>query len=216
MRNHFTALSAAFLLAGCASAPHQMQDRSDYLAEGTRIYSRESRERVMQAAEIVLKASDPTDFEFRYTLTGFTGLRRYFVYAVVATASGREKWDFLTEPAGSDGIRASVSVSEAGTTTASYSSQPYENAMASVPLYRLFWNRVDYMLGKRPDWVSCADATAELEATHTNALALGGLCGPTSDGRNAAPPEPLPLLPAPSKPLSKRPVPRVSSLGAGR
>lgn len=190
------ALGAA--LAGCAGAPHQVRDRDDYLAEATRVFPGETRERILKAAETVLRISDPNDFEFRYTLTGFTGLRCYVIYAVSAAASAREKWEFLTEPDAS-GVRASVSISEEGTASGGYSSSRYENAMASVPLYRLFWSRVEYMLNKRPGSVTCEQATAELQGTNTNTLALGGLCGLTSDGRNAPAPEPLP-------PLAKPPV----------
>jgi hypothetical protein len=187
-------------LAGCAAAPHQVRDRDDYLAEATRVFPGETRERVLKAAETVLRISDPTDFEFRYTLTGFTGLRRYFIYAVIAAASGREKWEFLTEPDPS-GLRASVSISEEGTSSGGYSRSNYEGAMASVPLYRLFWSRVEYMLNRRPDWVTCEQAAAELQSSNTNALAaLGGLCGPTSDGRNAPAPEPFPPLARPAPP----------------
>lgn len=203
---------ASVLLGGCAAA-HQVRDREDYLAEATRIYPGETRERVLKAAETVLKISDPADFEFRYTLTGFTGLRRYFIYAVVASAAGREKWEFLTEPAG-EGLRASVSISEEGTASGGYSSNKYEGAMASVPLYRLFWNRVDYMLGRRLDWVTCADAAAELEKSNTNTVALGGLCGPTSDGRNAEPPQPFPpLVRQTTPPKAKRSVPQSAPTG---
>jgi hypothetical protein len=198
---------AALACVACAAAPHQVRDRDDYLAEATRVFPGESRERVLKAAETVLKISDPADFEFRYTLTGFTGLRRYFIYAVVASASGREKWEFLTEPEPA-GLRASVSISEEGTASGGYSANRYEGAMASVPLYRLFWNRVEYMLGKRPEWVTCEQAAGELQSSNTNAVAaLGGLCGPTSDGRNAPPPEPFPPLAAPSSraaPVAKR------------
>jgi hypothetical protein len=109
-------VSLAGSLAGCATAPHQVRDRDDYLAEATRVYPGETRERVLKAAETVLKVSDPADFEFRDTLTGFTGLRRYMVYAVITTAVGREKWGFLTEP-DPTGLRTSVSVSEEGTTS---------------------------------------------------------------------------------------------------
>jgi hypothetical protein len=194
MRRRWFAILAVLLCAGCASAPQQVRDRDDYLAEATRAFPGETRERVLKAAETVLKVSDPSDFEFRYTLNGFTGLRRYFVYAVLASASGREKWDFITE-ADPAGLHASVSISEAGTASGGYSVSRYENAMASVPLYRLFWSRVEYMLGKRPDWVTCDQAAAELQSTSTNTMAaLGGLCGPTSDGRNAPAPEPLPPL----------------------
>lgn len=206
-------LTLALLLAGCGAAAHQVRDRDDFLAEASRVYPGENRERVLKAAETVLKISDPTDFEFRYTLTGFTGLRRYVIYAVITAAVGREKWEFMTEPDGA-GLRASVSVSEEGSTSGAYGSRnPYEGRMASVPLYRLFWNRVEYMLGRRPDWVTCDEASKELESSNTNALALGGLCGPTSDGRNAPPPEPFPPLTAQSKPGSKKGTARVSSLG---
>jgi hypothetical protein len=189
----FLTIAAALTLAGCA-APHQIRDRSDFLAEASREYRGESNERVIRAAETVLKLSDPTDFEFRHTLNGFTGLRRYTVYMVIAAQQGREKWDFITENT-SGAVRASISVSEAGVATGGYTAQAYEGAMASVPLYRLFWARVDYVLGRRPDWVTCGEAAAELEKTNTNtAVALGGLCGPTSDGRDAPPPEPFPPL----------------------
>ncbi len=201
------ALSAA--LVGCAAAPHQVRDRDDYLAEAIRVFPGETRERVLKAAETVLRISDPSDFEFRYTLTGFTGLRRYFIYAVVAAASGREKWEFQTET-DPTGLKASISISEEGTSGGGYSRSNYEGAMASVPLYRLFWSRVEYMLNRRPDWVTCEQAAAELQASETNAVAaLGGLCGPTSDGRNAPAPEPLPPLakPAPARgaPVARQP-----------
>jgi hypothetical protein len=142
-------------------------------------------------------------------LTGFTGLRRYFIYAVLASASGREKWELQTEPDPA-GLKASISISEEGTSGGGYSRSSYEGAMASVPLYRLFWSRVEYMLNRRPDWVTCEQAGAELQSSNTNAIAaLGGLCGPTSDGRNAPAPEPLPPLakPAPpgSTPVAKHP-----------
>lgn len=189
-------VACALALAGCGTAAHQIRNRSDFIAEGTRTYQGETRERVIQAAEIVLKLSDPKDFEFRHNAAGFTGLRRYVIYAVIASAVGREKWEFNTETPAPGAIRASVTISEAGTTSGGYSTTPYEGTMASVPLYRLFWNRMDYMLGRRPDWVTCDQATEALQATDTNPLgALGGLCGATSEGRDAPAPPRLPPLP---------------------
>lgn len=192
-------LGALLCLAACA-APHQITDRDDFLAEATRVYPGETRERVIRAAETVLKVSDPADWEFRDTLTGFTGLRRYTVYAVIVASQGREKWEFTTEET-PPGLRAGLAISEAGTTYGNYSQTPYEGRMASIPLYRLFWDRVDYMLGRREDWVTCAAAEAEAAKTNTNqSSALGGLCGPTSGGRDAPPPEPLGPAPKPALP----------------
>lgn len=186
-------LAGALTLAGCA-APHQVMDRDDALAEQQRVFPGETQERVIRAAELVLKTSDPGDFEFRDNANGFVGLRRYFIYAVFATASGREKWEFTADPSPA-GIRAFVSISEAGTTTDGYVARPYEQKMASIPLYRLFWNRVEYVLGRRDTWITCDAAAAWLQQNNTNTVAgLGGLCGPTSDGRDAPAPEPFPKL----------------------
>lgn len=184
------------LACGSCAAPHQIINRDDFLAEAIRHYPGETRERVIKAAETVLRISDPTDWDFRYTLNGFVGLRRYVVYAVLASAQGQEKWEFLADEdaAKPNTIRASVSISEAGVTTGGYSVTPYEGKMASIPLYRLFWSRVDYILRKRPDWVTCGEAATELEKSKTNTQALSGLCGSTSEGRDAPPPERLPAL----------------------
>jgi len=207
MRGVVTTVTA-IALAGCA-APHQIRDRSDFLAEATRTYPGETRERLVTAAERVLKQSDPADFEFRHTMNGFVGLRRYVIYVVLASSQGREKWEFAVEAEASGALRASISVSEAGTSYGGSSATPYEGQMASVPLYRLFWARVEYVLARRADWVTCDEAAREAEATNTNvAVALGGLCGPTSDGRLAPPPprlDPLPPSAAPSAVHRRRP-----------
>lgn len=178
-------------LASCGAAPHKIVDRDDFLAEATRRYRGEDRERIIRAAETVIKISDPANVEMRYTQTGFVALRKYFIYAVLASASGREKWEFTVEDTPSEKV-ASLSVSEAGTSYGSYTATPYEGAMNFFPLYRLFWKRVDYMLGRRPDWVTCDEETANVQAQGQNPTAgLSGLCGPTSAGRNAPPPEPF-------------------------
>jgi hypothetical protein len=193
MRFSWLVLTAA-MLCGCA-APHQIRDRSDFLAEAQREYPGETRERLITAAETVLKISDPADFEFRHTLAGFTGLRRYFIYAVLAAAEGREKWEFTTEQLPNGVMRAAITVSEAGTTVGGNSSTPYEGQMASIPLYRLFWARVEYVLGRRSDWITCDEAAKPLQASNTNAAtALGGLCGGTSNGRDAPAPDQLPPI----------------------
>jgi hypothetical protein len=178
-------VTAATALLGC-SKPHQIVDRADYVAEGTRTYTSVSREQVITAAETILKVSDPTDWDFRYDQGGFTGLRRYTVYAVLAAASGREKWQFETEVSGRNAIRASITISDAGVASGGYTVTPYEGKMANVELYRLFWMRLDYMLGKRPDWVTCEQARETLEESRLQSP-LSGLCGTTSQGRDAIP-----------------------------
>jgi hypothetical protein len=48
--------------------------------------------------------------------------------------------------------------------------------------YRLFFARMDYLLGKRPDWVSCAAAPSRLGAS----MALDPLCFKARDAAPAA------------------------------
>jgi hypothetical protein len=190
----FAAVTIATGLAGCTSAPVQIADRNDYLAEATRIYPKEQKERVIRAAEAIIKISDPNDVEVRYVNDGFTAIRRYFIYAVLAASSGQEKWEFHVDERAA-AIEASLSISESGTVAGGSSFNHFDSAMSSVPLYRLFWKRMDYMLGRRPDWVTCEQEAAELGRTGTNTVAaLGGLCGPTSDGRDSVP-APLPAVP---------------------
>jgi hypothetical protein len=190
------ALALGLCLSACA-APHQIVDRTDFLAEATRIYSGETTERVIEAAQRVLKQSDPGNVEIRNTLNGFTALRPFVIYLVLSSARGSEKWDFTADRDATGGVRAGLTVSETGEVYSITSTpQHADAALASVPLYRLFWSRVDYVLGHRENWPTCEGAEADLRATNTNTVtALGGLCGPTSGGRNAQPPERLPVLP---------------------
>lgn len=198
-------LAISATLTACASSTPQIEDRSAFMAEGARDYTGESPERVIQAAQAVLKLSDPKDFYFTNNLNGFTGLRRYSYYAVFAAVSGTEKWEFQTQPMTPPGVRASVGISDASASSGRYGTSIADRPMASIPLYRLFWDRVDYMLGRRPDWVSCEIANAQVERNGQNGVeALSGLCGLTSDGRNAPAPEPFPALaPIAKKLISK-------------
>jgi hypothetical protein len=106
-------LLLAASLGACAAAPQKIVDRSDFLAEATRVYPNETSERVIDAAQAVIKQSDPNNVEFRNTLNGFTALRRYFIYAVLASAEGRERWEFTADKEGA-GIKAGLTISEAG------------------------------------------------------------------------------------------------------
>jgi hypothetical protein len=195
------ALRIAVLAASvCAcTPPPQISDRSDFLAEATRTFPGETTERVILAAQRVLDQSDPKYFEFRNTLNGFSGLRRYYVYAVIAAENGRERWDFTADRDPNGAIRAGLTIADVGAAQSSYNRTAYDVQMASIPMYRLFWSRVDYVLGRNDNWTTCDDAEVQFHDTKINPLvALGGLCGPTSHGRDGEPPERLAPLPRPS------------------
>jgi hypothetical protein len=197
----FALFAAVSFLAGCAATP---KPDENHFAEATHEFKGETRERIVRAAEIVLKQSDPA-FKFQYSLSGFTGFRPYVLYAVIAAQTGTEKWELQTEQ-NSNSVRASIGISETRRAFAAGAPPSQgEGAMGSVPLYRLFWARAEYVLERRPDWITCDEALGDLEKQGINGIeALSGICGLTSMGRNAPPPERLPAALLASQPKTKR------------
>jgi hypothetical protein len=192
-------IAALVASVGACAAPPQITDRSEFLAEATRTYQGETTERMILAAQSVLEQSDPKYFEFRNTLNGFSGLRRYYVYAVIAAQNGRERWDFTADRGPNGAVRAGLTIADVGASQSGYNRTAYDVQMASIPMYRLFWSRVDYVLGRSENWTTCEDAEVQFHDTKISPLvALGGLCGPTSHGRDGEPPERLAPLPKPS------------------
>jgi hypothetical protein len=173
MRKACLVAALAACVGACATAP-QITDRSDFLKEATRTYQGESAERVIRAAQRVLDQSDPKYFEFRNTLNGFSGLRHYYVYAVLASASGSDRWDFTAEREPTGAIKAGVTVTDVGAAQNGYNRTAYDSAMTSVPLYRLFWSRVDYVLGRSEDWQTCDDAEVQFHDTKISPLVRAG------------------------------------------
>lgn len=158
------AVTCITALAGCASGP-QLRSRDDWLRSTNRGYLDVSKEDVIRAAEEVLRLADGDDFAFAHHNDGFTAQRATMHYIVIAVNFGMDSWQFRATPTQEGWIHAQVSVSTQG--QAASISQPTLSggtpmmgpAAAGVVqfanLYELFWSRVDYMLGKRPDWPSC-------------------------------------------------------------
>ena len=195
-------------LMGCASEP-KIVDRQSYLAEATRRYPGETRERVIAAAQTVLRQSEPRNFEFRDRLNGFTGLRHWFFYAVIVSANGTDKWDFITEEK-PGAVEASVTISQEGESAGPYSRQHnrIESAKNEIALYQLFWRRVDYVLRRSNHWMNCKEAWQEQDDVDRQRTALLGLCHVSLGDMGDKPPPPQlpPLSPEAGTPprVSKR------------
>ncbi|MGF7163613.1 hypothetical protein FHS85_005283 [Rhodoligotrophos appendicifer] len=188
MRKLLMGAFAALLLTGCVTTQDKIVSRDQFLAEATRSYTGVSKEQVIRAAQaVLLQSDDADDWDFGYTTNGFTGTRKYFVYAVIAATSGREKWEFNTEQVGG-AVQASLTVSDLAN-VGTYGTSVVEINLNRILLQRLFWKRVDYVLGRRPDWVSCDEAMAEAQAAKADPEVLSGLCGFTSEGKKNPPPQ---------------------------
>lgn len=116
MKLALSLVAIGLLLQGCGGAPPQISDRRDYVAEATRTYPGETKERVIEAAQLILKQSDPNDFQFQHYSYGFTGKRHYMIYVVLAASTGFETWNFSVEDNGKAQV-ASLAVSDSGSVT---------------------------------------------------------------------------------------------------
>lgn len=195
---------AAMGLAGCVSAP-KVESHAEWLAEATRTYAGEAPERVIAAAEAVLRHADPGDFTFDYRLGGFRAERRFLVYAVLAAAEGEDRWTFTASRAGG-GARASVHLTERARVHGTGGMRQSQATLQQIGTFRLFYARIDHLLGRRPDWVTCREAPARLGLPAENP-GTGGLCGLTLQGRDAPPPAPVPKTVAGARIAAAEPPP---------
>jgi hypothetical protein len=183
-------LLAVLMLAGCVRA-ERTTNHADWLKESTRRWSGETKSRVIAAAEAVVKHSDPSDITVEYSRSGFSARRKFFIYAVVTAATGEDRWTFSASE-NHDGASAAVRIIQRGTTFAGQASQRFRDNQTTVGSLRLFYARLDYMLGKRPDWITCSEAVAKLSLP-AEAPGLQSLCSFTHQGADA--PAPARLAP---------------------
>jgi hypothetical protein len=176
-------------LAGCAQ-PLRTNSHADWLKEATRRWPGETKARVIAAAEAVVKHSDPGDVVVEYNRSGFSARRKFFIYAVLAAANGEDRWTFMASE-NSEGASAAVRVIQQGTTQAGQTSQRFRDNQTMVGSLRLFYARIDFMLGKRPDWITCSEAIKKL-ALLPEAPGLQSLCSITHQGADAPAPSAIP------------------------
>jgi hypothetical protein len=180
------------ILAGCAPAA-RVTTHADWMKEATRSWPGETRARVIAAADAVVKHADPKDTAVEYNHHGFTARRKFLVYALIATASGTETWTFSSAE-NALGTSATVRIIQRGTAQAGSHSERFRENQVYLGSLRLFYARIDYLLGRRPDWITCSEAAAKL-ALPEGAPGLQSLCSLTHQGRDAPAPQRVPPKP---------------------
>lgn len=163
MRGRIAAAVVTVATVGCASVPPQMT-RDQYLATTTRIY-KAPKDDVIAAAEKVLRLADGNDFKLAHNADGFTASRAWSIYMVLAATFGNDYWSVkVTERDGASMIETQVASSSqalapmATTSPGTWTTSTLPGGSSPVDgpaLYELFFARMDYMLGLRPDWPTC-------------------------------------------------------------
>ena len=118
-------------LGACSSVP---MDRGEYLKMSTRDYKNYSREVVIEAARQVVSLLDGSDFIIEDSPNGFSAKKDWYFLNFISKPFRKEfKFEI-----GNDGV-ASINL----------------NGSSDQPDYSMFWNRVDYLLGKVSEWDDC-------------------------------------------------------------
>ncbi len=181
----FVILLLPILLAACARA-ERVTSHAEWMREATRVWPGETKARVIAAAEAVVKHADPRDTKLEYSRQGFVARRKFFYYAVIATVDGEDRWTYYASE-NAEGASASVRLIQRGTATAGRVGERFRENQVYLGTLRLFFARIDHLLGRREDWILCRDAVAKLSLP-PEAPGLHGLCSLSHQGADAPPP----------------------------
>lgn len=164
MKRLLAILFLIVMVIGCATTPRPQLSREQWLAVYSRHYTGVTKEQVISAAERLFQLADGNDFTIIHTEDGVYATRNWSIYLILAAAMGTDYWQLKVTPDG-DGVKATVQVnsqSQAITPvpTSSGAWTATTGPMAGTPvggtaIYDVFWSRMDYLLGKRPDWMNC-------------------------------------------------------------
>jgi hypothetical protein len=153
-------------LAGCAQQPPPTVAEMDsaLLAnqqQATRVYANQTPMSVRKAAYQALELLDQSDMKFDVRTNELLATRRSLFYAILAASFGRDWYSFLTVAEG-DGTKATLGFDSIFTASVipvdipeSFKSNISVSAQQNPADYKLFHDRVEYLLGLRTDWVTC-------------------------------------------------------------
>jgi len=147
----------------------------------SREYQNIDKAKLLKACEAALTASDHDYKISQRSDNGFSAERSWVFVAVIFNQMGKSFWKVaLEEQDGRIILRArswssidkrSIPPFPVDTTAGTTDNEPY----LSAALYKLFFDRVDYVLGRRQTWPTCKEAKNDLAAKESGAE-LESLC----------------------------------------
>lgn len=173
----YVILVTVVLLTACAAPPKQsVEDLTARFKENqqaaTRLYPAKSPEQVTEAIQQVLLLLDPQDMKISITEKGVLANRFSTFYAVFAVGFGMDYYSILLEqvPEGTTAKLSYEGVMNSGMIT----TPPPAIFKQDIPIssdqdpsdFKIFHDRVEYVLGLREQWVTC-DAAAAVSSTKT-------------------------------------------------
>lgn len=153
--NIFWVLLIVSFLTACASNPKLSNE--EYKTLTNRDYTGVTKDQVLQAANDLLRLADGDDFKIERTQESLTATRRWREYVVISYEWGDDYWNVKTHSM-NNSVTATVQISRkvgySGNLVYLSMNHP-DYIINGTAIYDLFWARMDYLLGKRPDWMTC-------------------------------------------------------------
>lgn len=162
--------------AGCAAKKPMTPDeiaaeRDRQLKMISRVYEDKSPQEVLLAADRIFRLADD-DYNVSHSPTALQAQRNWMIYMVISAAMGTDNWMVSTEtlPTGGTKVMAAhsgqagsvfagpVATTGGGMSATAVTTPGMQNMTTTPAIYELFFARLDYLLGKRPDWVTCKQA----------------------------------------------------------
>jgi len=196
MKRAILAAVIAPVIISCATTPTGPANRGEWEEIHVRTYEGMSPREVQDAAEKVLKLADH-DFKFEYSEDRLVASRNWMVYATIIITGGIDYWTIETKPEG-NGTKVTVRVTRSSNATTAVpviggpgiapmtSATPGYSVDQRVP-YQLFWERLNFSLGKRAEWTTCDAYKARLKndgVRKRDRANLDILCSVTTDDKS--------------------------------
>lgn len=139
-------------LIGCAHSPPQMS-RDEFLNMTTREYQN-PKEEIFASIQTLFVLSDGDDYSFSYEDNKIIASHEYEAYAILYYIHGYHIWTIDVQETGS-GVIVKATVTDQG--GGFIGSIPYHTIMFHG-VYDLFFSRLDYLLGRSKEWLTCKEA----------------------------------------------------------
>jgi hypothetical protein len=165
-----------FIFSSCATTKQpltreeSLQLRKEQIEATTRLYKDVTPEEVLIAVDRLFRLADGDDFKIFHTENAIIANRRWSVYLIIAAGFGNDSWIVAAEENSNEKIvKVVVRVStNSSPVIPMMTTAPNTWTVATLPgvestssgkaLYFIFFQRLDYLLGKTNKWLDCGEA----------------------------------------------------------
>ena len=157
-------------ILGCAQQKQLTRDEqlalhNRKLESCSKLYKKFTKEELLLAIEKVLTLIDPSDVTFIHKENGLMMSRKYTFYLILVAVWGTDYWLIQTIPE-NNGVRVTlrgttVQKQALGPSSGSVPQKldyPIDSSIFSEAECRVFFKRLDYMLGLEDKWLDCNKA----------------------------------------------------------